>query len=318
MSLLENRLFKRDVSLIAYPKLDAKDLPNPTVPVDALDIFTRIQFDIEKTSESNANNAKIRVFNLSQNSLSFLEQSNMTVFLRAGYVGDTPGIFFGEIKKKIPKDSKGPDRVIEFECVDHEDQIRNRHVEIGLGPGATALQILKQATDTLGLDVSTLEGIRDKVFPNGFSFSGSVKALIDFITEDQDAEWNIQDGQFQILPALEAKQEEAQLISPETGLLGTPSKDDEGFQFTTLLNARILPGRMVRLESKQFSQLISRTNATASAAVDNAGAFLKVKKVTHKGDSQEGDYKTTVEGIIPENLGILLGTGLFDDFSGVA
>ena len=88
----------------------------------------------------------------------------------------------------------------------------------------------------------------------------------------------------------------------KTGLLGFPTKTENGVEFVSLLNNKIRPGRAVKLESKQFQGLRGQdqnTNQVASQALEGSGAIVKVKKATFEGDTHEGSWKVTVEATIP-------------------
>ena len=103
-------LYLREAALIVGPKVTATN--GPVEPVNARVFRTRINFEVEQDGSGNANKAKIRVYNLSEESRTFLEQKDLVCFLNVGY--ETSGLsnlFFGDIDDKngIHVERNGPD-----------------------------------------------------------------------------------------------------------------------------------------------------------------------------------------------------------------
>jgi len=296
MALAENSLFLREHELVIGPKVDS---PTPIEPINALKFANRLNFSIEKTTTPDPNKSKITIYNISQESRSFLEQKDLIVFLKAGFNGDMSNIFVGEILRRESQRS-GPEVTYTLECGDTERLLRSAILNIGLGPNATNLQVLNAAISQMGIVVGTLKGFETIVYKNGFSFFGQIKDLLTELTKNLDVEWNIQDGELRILPKGEDDGDEAVLITPETGLIGFPTKTIDGIKFTSLMNPRLRPGRAVKIESRQFQGQTGPTaSLLASTSVIASGDVVKVRKATFKGDTYEGDWLVEVEAVIP-------------------
>lgn len=287
-----NLLFLRQGEVIVGTKLTESQA---SVPIDGRSFQTRIQFEIEKTSESNANKAKVKLFNLSQDSRSFLEQKNLVIFVRAGYQGFTETLFVGDIVKPI-NSRQGPDLITELECGDGELTLTKSNINIGLGPNSTNIQALTLAITKLGLTVGTQKGLKTINYLNGFTYSGLAKTLIDQLVSQMGLEWHVQDTEIFILPKNEDAGNEAVVLSPNTGLIGYPTKTDDGMECVSLLNPKIKPGRAIKLESKQFSEG-NRTSKIASQTLKNSGDIFKVKRCVYSGDTHEGPWQIKIEGV---------------------
>ena len=73
-------------------------------------------------------------------------------------------------------------------------------------------------------------------------------------------QWSIQNNELQILEELQTTGEEAILLTPETGLIGIPSKstakDKQGTIIQSLIMANELkPGRAVKVQSKNDNSI---------------------------------------------------------------
>lgn len=297
MSLVENRLFIRDSEITIYQKAERLSPASQVVPLDAIQPKTRLKFDIKKTTDSSSNKAKITIYNLAPTSRAFLEKDNLVVLLKAGYLGGIARIFFGDLKRKITE-RKGPDVFTEMECGDTEDLLTDKKIQLSLGKDATLQQVLNFALGELGLTPERISGFKDKVFKNGFTFSGTVTNLIDYITTESDQDWSIQDGELQILGKDLATSETAVVVSPETGLIGFPTKTKDGIEFKSLLNPGIRPGRVVQVRSKQFRGLFGvGADGGGSRAIAESGGFTKAALVHHKGDTRGAEWSTKCEGV---------------------
>lgn len=166
-NLLANRLFLRQAELIVGTKVTGTNAA--VEPQDAKLIKTRIKFNVEKTSESNANKAKIGIYNLSQDTRNLFEKKNTIVFLKVGYEGNLSTIFFGDLNKG-QHDTSGPDIVTNIECADGDFAIKNGIINIGLKAGATNRQIINLAIAQLNVTQGFSEEIPIKTYLNGFTF----------------------------------------------------------------------------------------------------------------------------------------------------
>jgi hypothetical protein len=281
---MDNRLFQRKAEVIIGKKIATTNAPQRSA--NALNIQNRIQFQIEKTSDSNSNKAKISIYNISEESRNFLEQKDLTLFLDAGYKNNTSQIFFGDIidikTHRLPSNA---DIITTLLCGTSEKLLKNSFIDIGLKPNATNKTLINIIKQKLNLLTSSANGenIKNIIYKNGYSFSGTIKDLFDELTKNSDHEWNIQDGELNILPKNKTSKQMAVVISPETGLIETPTKKEKGISFECLLNPLLKIGSPVKIHSKLFSNL--------------EGEIVKISKIKYDGDSEEGKWNCLVEAI---------------------
>ena len=94
----------------------------------------KIIFQIEKNSESNANTAKISIFNLSEKGRALAEQKGGRVLLEVGYQSSIEQLFVGDITRAYIS-HQGADWVATVECGDGADAIRSVHIDKSYAPG---------------------------------------------------------------------------------------------------------------------------------------------------------------------------------------
>lgn len=249
----------------------------------------RITFQVVKTSDSNPNTAKISIYNLNDNSIGLIEDENQQAVLEAGYNGlgaavsgaiseeRLVGIITKGDVRNVVTTRKGVDRITTFETGDGEDALQSNTLDKSFAPGVTTTDIVREVQGALGVVRGTIKGVIDQIFDNGLSVSGKAKDTMDEITKKMGAEWSIQDGELQILPRFGSTNEEAILLTPDTGLVGAPTrkigKDKRtSVEFISLLNPRMRPGRKVRIQAFALS-----------------GDFV-IRKVTMTGDNKQGNF----------------------------
>lgn len=260
-------LYLRKVELEIFPSV------GENLKIDEL----RIKFSVERTTERNPNKAKIEVYNLSDRTRSVLEKKNTRVALKIGYEDNAEIIFIGNVDKVAHKREQ-VDIITEIEAKDGGNTYRNSRHTKGYPPGIKAKQIFEELGDSMGLPVSSMEGVPDDFkYENGVTFSGLTRDHLDNMTQKFDLEWSIQDETLQITKKNEGTKESVVVLDADSGLVGFPAKTKNGVEFSSLIQPSLKPGRRVQLESRIVK-----------------GTF-KLRKVTHDGDSHAGDFLSKCE-----------------------
>lgn len=253
----------------------------------------RIKFNCEKTNERNPNNSKIEIYNLSPNTKSLLEGKKTRVKLQIGYLGipekssqgivtglngNVAQIFTGDVKKVVHKiEGSNGDVVTTIEVLDGGNRYRNARLDKGFPPGTSVRQVFDELIEELGLDEGAIKGIPDRKYSQGLSLSGLVRDHLDVLAKANALEWSIQDETLQIIPKTESSSNTIIELSPDSGLVGSPSKTDKGVEFSSLIQPKIRPGIRVNLKSR------------------NLNGIFKVRKVVHAGDSHQGEFLSKCE-----------------------
>lgn len=245
----------------------------------------RVTFEIEKNSSSNANTAKITVFNLNENSRKFVEREGLRMVLSVGYSGVTglnpviKNLFTGDIKRTATEKS-GPDFLTTFETGDGESKIEDSHFDKSYAAKTDVKKIMREVVNSFGLNINE-ENIVDiespKKFVHGVTLSGQTKKIMDDLTDKQGLEWNVQDEFIFVRTPDKIDQIQAVLLNKNTGLLNLPVKREKGIEFLSLLNTLLVPNKTVRIESRSLDQQIF-------------DGFFNIRKSVFSGDTREGDW----------------------------
>ncbi len=251
----------------------------------------RISFDIEKTNEKSANNAKVLIYNLNESNKSLLKtKEDLSLTLEVGYGDNLDLLFTGDIVRSTTQ-RRGPDFVSTIEIDDGDEALTRAKLEKSYEAGTNlktvvqdALQSMKDAGQVV---IGSISSIKDDIAQNGFSASGLASSIVEQITSKQGLEFSIQDNETQILEASEDTGEEAIVLTPSTGLIGSPrigligkeaSKQD-GIEFKALIQTtRFKPGRKVKIQSREVD------------------GIFKILKSKFAGDTHAPAWFVTCEG----------------------
>jgi hypothetical protein len=254
--------------------------PGQTQPLSAL----KIRFDIQKNLIGSPNKSKIEVFNFSQQTRQAIKVG-WIVQLQVGYKNLVETIFIGNINPAgLKSDRNGADIITVMECGDGESSISTSVLNKTYPPGSTLAQILQDiaiamntttATNPVGVGSGIAVGIPNVVYGRGKTISGACKDTLNTLLQPQGLRWSVQNGALDIIPAIAYNGDSAIVVSSATGMIGTPSKNDQYTEFSSLLNPKLVPGALV--------QLISENTAL--------NGFYKVLTAHYEGDSHDSKWQ---------------------------
>lgn len=246
----------------------------------------RISFDIDKNMTGTSNKSKITLTNLSPELRSNITKGYL-LKLQAGYLANIDVLFVGNAFL-VKNTRSGPDIMTEIDCGDGEGAITYCKLnKTYAGPQVPIWQILSdcakamEATTDLspsGIQAGIALGIPNVYYPS-FTAEGPVRKTLNRLLKPAGLEWNIQNGKLNIVPIVAHLGQQAQLVSPDTGLIQIPSVDKSGTTFTALLNPRLVPGALVKLDSQET----------------NLSGYYKIRTSKFTGDSYGTSWEVACE-----------------------
>lgn len=300
-------LFKRVASLVVG-KPDGK-----TVEIKDL----RFAFSIEKGATESPNKCTCRIWNLAPESRAIVETVNNVLILKAGYEQDVGAltIFTGTVTRALTR-REGADYVTELEMHDGGIEYSQKKTSFSYSAGMKAQAVLSNIAASFGLPVRQLpEDIAEKTYPEGFSFIGRSREAMTKACDYLGLEWSIQNRQIQILKKGKALKMQAFVLSPDTGLVGSPELEHktltekaaakkgytskqkgvrvidaedleankvkklevQGYKVKTLLQPTLEPGHYVQLKTKGID-----------------GEFFKIEQLTHDADTHGKEWTSNL------------------------
>lgn len=250
----------------------------------------KIVFDIDKSISSTQNTGTIEIWNLSESNRNAMGKELDDITLEAGYLppqgGGNVGVIFSGQIRDVTHYKKGPDIITTLFLGDGDKAIRSAVTSKSYKAGTP----VKEVVDDLSKELEK-EGVsrgEQKLPENLGSFKrpyatvGSVKRELDLLSRGFNFYWSVQNGVCEIIPG-DGFVGGIVLITPETGMVGTPTITDNGVKVTALLNPEVRPGRRVRIESKTLE-------------MNAANGEYRVSQCRFSGDNREGDMIVFIHG----------------------
>jgi len=282
----DQRLQDRRVRLLIANRV-AEDYKSLTADVTEIKDL-RVQFSVKKSASKEPNTAEVTITNLSPTRRAALQTKGVKFVLECGYV-DTgvKQIFQGDVRH-ISHVREGADWRTVLKSGDGERAFQFARISETLGPKSTKSAVIKRLAAKLGLGLGNSgKAAIPGSFEQGIVLSGPVSRELDKVLKGTGYEWSIQDEQMVILSASEVSGQDVPLLTPDSGLIGSPEfgaplakGGKPQLSFRALLNANIKPGAKVQIQCERFP----------------LGVSVKCAKVEHSGDTAGQDWYTTAEG----------------------
>ena len=262
-----------------------------TVVIEAL----QVQFEIKRSlSAKTPNSCSVKVYNLSEATRLRLQQlDSVFVSLEAGYAQGSSLLFRGELRE-LWSERAGSDWVSNIESADGAKRKKQR-VNKSFPKGTPVATVIKECAKALkvGLgnvdkraDLAQFWNVKPAKFALGYVATGDAMSALDRVCRSCGLEWSIQDNQLQLLERGKALAEQAVLLSPQTGLIGSPApehgKGKKGLvRVETLMIPGLYPGRRVKLETRHVSGAyrVETTNVRGDFFGNDWGAEVELRHI---------------------------------------
>lgn len=272
------QLFRRNVRLV----IENED-QNETTTIEKLNV----EFDIERTIEKEPSTLRATVYNLSETTRSRLEMNDrVIVSLAAGYGDDLHELFRGDLRLSRTR-RDGADIATDIEAGDGEKAAKAWAWK-WFPKGASLKSILDyliskadigEGNVSDALSINEANGLPDTI-PAGRAIRGYALDQMNQLCVSRGIDFSVQDGEAQFLPIGGTKAGVPVVkISPSTGLINSPTIDNEGIlSCETLLLPNLFPGSRIDVDSEFVK-----------------GRF-KIERATYSGSVFGDDFTISIEG----------------------
>lgn len=245
----------------------------------------RVVFEVSKTATETPNTAKIDIYNLSKTTASKILSGEMKrIVLQAGYDSNFGILFDGNIQASTIARA-GTNTILSIEAGDG-DQAYSYAIVSQAVAGGYKQSDLAQATigkfKEQGTRTESVESInQETVYPRGRTMFGPSRAYARELAKTSDCQWSIQEGKVVFCKVKEtAKGSIAFVLTPKTGLIGSPTCDKDGISCICCLNPQLRIYDPLKVES----EFVTRT--------------YKILSVSHKGDNFGNTWTTEVSASV--------------------
>jgi len=217
-----------------------------------------VEFKVKRTLRARAGTCELIVYNLSEAHRAELRGLRRAlVQIEAGYTDALAMLFRGD-SRKVTVVREGTDWTCTVTGGDGEHALQTARVSRSFSAGARVEEVVGACADALGIGRGNLPealqgaelGRVGATFAEGTVVHGSAAAELARVLASAGFEWSIQDGVLQLLPVGRALQRTAVVLSPDTGLVGSPEVGkSRTVKAVGLIQPDLMPGRLVDLRS---------------------------------------------------------------------
>lgn len=217
-----------------------------------------VEFTVKKTLKPEPNTADIKIYNLTAAHRQQISQAaSVPVMVEVGLNQQLARIFLGQLRAGWTV-TDGPENVTEISTGDGEASLATGRLNVSLGPGTPVATALQEIAAALGVDPGNIQQAIALLQSSGYVqfntkgvvLKGNAADHMTDICKGAGLEWSVQDGAIQVLTLGQPLAGQALLLSPSTGLEGSPSVDSKGIlTFDTLMVPGIRPGQLVVMQA---------------------------------------------------------------------
>ena len=242
------------------------------------------EFDIPFDDDTVPNEAEIKIYNLSQQTLNNFRKGN-TLTITAGYGADTGIVLNGKISAVKTKHS-GVDKITTVYVLDNADYEDLDIVEQTFTSGTTASYILKTLLEKLNLNIAVFEIQRDHKYDKDESVKGSITEAIKKYADICGVSVYIHKLQIYCRPIWQGDNIHF-TVCAETGMIDSPEPFEEentneeykdsvtGYKIQMLFQHRMATAAIVDVSSKDYNGTYRVCSGTHS--FDGVSATTEIK-----------------------------------------
>jgi hypothetical protein len=286
-----------------------------------------IKFNVFNADTESPNNANIRVYNPSPQTVKEIRGQFSKVTLNAGYVGGNYGVIFeGTIKQfKLGKES-ATTTYLDILASDGDIGYNTGVISKTLAKGTTNKEALTIAakemngaevlTTSLKTDLQHVPSIRGQVL------FGMARASVRNLASTLNASWSINNGNVVITDYQGYLENEVVELTAGTGLIGFPEQTDGGIRLKSLLNPKLRIGGSIQLNNKSINTLIEADPQSAPISYNSYSTYFlaplsddgryRLFVVEHEGDTRGAEWYSNMIALdidltVPANKAVIGG-----------
>jgi hypothetical protein len=228
-------------------------------------------FKVQRTLRPNPNACELTVYKLTREHRAQIStRKKQYVQIEAGYTEGTSRIFAGDVRK-AESENDGKDWVTKIHAGDGERAYTTARVSRSFGPDTSVESVVRAVAESLGVGLgNSLEALAGaslsnvgQAFPAGVVIDGKASREMTALMNSCGLEWSVQEGVLQILPKSTATTVPALVLSPSTGLIGTPAVGKGKIvKARTLIQPGLTPGHRVQLRDTEGPTGLFRIETT--------------------------------------------------------
>jgi hypothetical protein len=265
----------------------------------------RCVFKISRGDLQTPNSARVRVYNVSENTKQRIEKEFTRIVVQGGYEGNFGILFDGSIKQVRRGRESQTDTYLDITAADGDSAYNFAVVNTTLAAGSTPADHVAAACTAMnpyGVTQGYTLELPKNPLPRGKVMFGMARDFMRWTARTQQAVWSIQDGKAILVPETSYMPGDIPVITAETGMVGMPVQSQNGITIKMLLNPSVRIGRLIHIDnasvqryeySLNVGQQAQNERIEKQAKLQDDG-FYYVMFAEHSGDTRGNEYYTDV------------------------
>jgi hypothetical protein len=275
-------------------------------------------FEVHKKRNNGGFYAVCRIYNLNTETEDKLVMEGDRLIIEAGYIAQTSEestaedgstvttyqdlqygkIFDGKIVWPSRSRDSNVDYVLTLMAIDGDQPLNLNFISKTVNRGLNSRKILetvaKDSEEATPVN-SISDGLSSQALPRGKVFFGKPYKYVQDVCRGNAASFYIEDGSLNVTRLQDVKKDEAIVVTPETGLIGTPQQVQFGVSFKLLLNPAIHLESLIQIKNVQVNEATTTPGQQVQPLDDDW--VYQVCELTHIGDTRGNDWYTEIQGI---------------------
>ncbi len=264
----------------------------------------KIKFNITRPSFAYPATGIFKIYNLNAETSAKLRQHEYKIVrFCAGYQGNSGQVFSGQIQYTYTGRDSPTDTYVVIQAQDGDQPYNDAVINATISAGYTQEDVdrlLMRDIEKYGVVAGLRPEFQKTVAPRGKVFFGMHRDELSNLAKQNGADWRYEDGQCHIIPK-RTYLTEAVVLTYKTGLIGMPEQTiGGGINIKYLINPKIRPGTLIRLDNKSINMAGISTGGIAKgenhagsleqpAPIDADGDYVVIN-VNYFGDTRENMY----------------------------
>lgn len=268
------------------------------------------KFSIAAADVQSPNNAAIRIYNLSDDTVQAITGKKngveyTRVVVQAGYEKKNSfGVIFdGTIKQFKFGHERNVDSYLDLLAADgdlgYNFGICNHTFPAGSTPSDAVVVGAAAMNMPIGYFPPVL-GVQPTLARGKVAF-GMARDLVRNASQSIGSSWSIQDGKIQVVPLTGYIPGDAVVLNSATGMVGFPELTDQGVRVRTLLNPNYRIGTLAKIDNKSINQLAAQSQNSANVPFNvyrgiqplakiSADGYYRIYVAEYQGDTRGNDW----------------------------
>lgn len=256
----------------------------------------------------------LEIYNLNNKTANRLLKSGFNVQIFAGYENVRYGnIFDGEIVQSFRNYHDGVDEIVQILALSGNRMLSNNWTSKSLASGQTKMQMVRTILSEAEIAVNTEQEVQRKLdeikYPRGQVIFREVADVLQETASQANSILQVAGrGRALKLRSLAdsalksaSNQVKALVLDYTNGLIGSPVYSEQGVTITSLLDSRIKPLSIVKVNNQVLERSFGNVNQLGIVEqdrrlIDPDGEY-RVLSVVHSGDTQGDVWQTEVLGV---------------------